>query len=108
MESILLTIKKLLGDVNIYEPYDIDIITFINSAFIILRQLGVGPSDGFYITDETQTWSDFIEDSKKIDMVKTYIYLKSKLLFDPPSSSTILESTNKIISEIEWRLTNDV
>ena len=106
MESILTSIKKLLGLTEDYEAFDTDIIIHINSVFMILNQLGVGPNDGFRISDKSTVWLDFTSDDKMIEAVKTYIYLKVKLIFDPPSSSTVLESYNKQISELEWRLTN--
>lgn len=104
MESILTSIKKLLGIEENYEHFDQDIIMHINSIFMVLTQLGVGPSEGFVIEDESSLWSDFITDDAKISAVKTYIYLKVKLLFDPPLSSAVIESINRSISELEWRL----
>ena len=103
-ESILTSIKKTLGIAEEYEHFDIDIIIHINSVFSILTQLGVGPSEGFSIKDKSATWTDFISDKSKIEMVKSYIYLKVKLLFDPPLSSAVIESMNHTISELEWRL----
>lgn len=76
----------------------------INSVFSILTQLGVGPEKGFMITDKTAVWSDFISDEDKLQLVKSYIYLKVKLLFDPPLGSAVIESMNRQISEFEWRL----
>lgn len=105
MESILTSIKKLLGITEDYDHFDADIIMHINSVFTILTQLGVGPSEGFRIEDDTTTWDDFIStDLIVYDSVKTYIYLQVKLLFDPPQSGTVLESYNRRISELEWRL----
>lgn len=105
MESILTSIKKLLGITEDYDHFDADIIMHINSVFTILTQLGVGPSEGFRIEDDTATWDDFIStDLIVYDSVKTYIYLQVKLLFDPPQSGTVLESYNRRISELEWRL----
>lgn len=104
MESILTTIKKLLGIAEEYEHFDSDIIVHINSAFMILTQLGVGPTKGFSISDETSLWSDFLGDDPRLEAVKTYIHLKVKLLFDPPTNSAVIESLNKSISELEWRL----
>lgn len=103
-ESILTTIKKLLGVPEDYEHFDTDITMHINSVFLILNQLGVGPSDGFSITDKTATWSDFISDNKKLEAVKSYMYMKVRLLFDPPISSAVMECMNRTISELEWRL----
>ena len=104
MESILTSIKKLLGITEEYDQFDPDIIMHINSVFMILTQLGVGPAEGFSIEDDTAVWTDFIQDVKKLESVKTYIYLKVKLLFDPPLSSAVSDSTNRLINELEWRL----
>lgn len=104
MESILTTIKKLLGIAEEYEHFDSDIIVHINSAFMILTQLGVGPAKGFSIADEMSLWSDFLGDDPRLEAVKTYIHLKVKLLFDPPTNSAVIESITKSISELEWRL----
>lgn len=104
MESILTSIKKLLGITEEYEHFDKDIIMHINSVFLNLTQIGVGPEEGFYIEDETAEWVDFIEDDIQLQAVKSYIYLKVKLLFDPPTSSAVIESTNRMIAEFEWRL----
>ena len=104
MESILTSIKKLLGIAEEYEHFDEDIIIHINSVLMILTQLGVGPSEGFRIEDETATWNDFIPDDVRLDSVKSYMHLKVKLLFDPPLSSAAIDSMNRMISEFEWRL----
>ena len=104
MESILISIKKLLGITEEYDQFDPDIIMHINSVFMILTQLGVGPAEGFSIEDDTTVWTDFIQDVKKLESVKTYIYLKVKLAFDPPLSSAVIESMNRLINELEWRL----
>jgi hypothetical protein len=104
MDSILTSIKKLLGIAEEYEHFDMDLIMHINSVFMILTQMGVGPAEGFTIEDETATWSDFEPNLIKIESVKTYIYLKVRLIFDPPASGTVTESMNRMISELEWRL----
>ena len=104
MESILISIKKLLGITEEYDQFDPDIIMHVNSVFMILTQLGVGPAEGFSIEDDTAVWTDFIQDAKKLESVKTYIYLKVKLAFDPPLSSAVIESMNRLINELEWRL----
>ena len=104
MESILTSIKKLLGITEEYDQFDPDIIMHINSVFMILTQIGVGPAEGFSIEDDTAVWTDFIQDIKKLESVKTYIYLKVKLAFDPPLSSAVIESMNRLINELEWRL----
>lgn len=104
MDSILTSIKKLLGITEDYTHFDTDIVMHINSVFSILTQLGVGPPEGFYIQDKTTIWYEYISDPNKIEMVKSYMYLKVRLLFDPPSSSSVIEAFNKQISEFEWRL----
>lgn len=104
MESILTSVKKMLGIPEDYEHFDADIVMHINSVFMILTQLGVGPAEGFTIMDEDAIWSDFIQDKKTIESVKSYMYLKVRLLFDPPLSSAVLDSMNRLISELEWRL----
>ena len=102
--SILTSIKKLLGIAEDYTEFDEDIITHINSVFLNLTQLGVGPEEGFMIEDDTAVWEDFIDDSIQLQAVKTYMYLKVKLLFDPPLSSSVTESFTRMIAELEWRL----
>ena len=103
-ESILTSIKKMLGITEEYTHFDQDIIIHINTVLMILRQLGVGPEEGFTITDSYETWGDFLTDNKDIEAVKTYVYLKVRLLFDPPLSSAVTESINRSINELEWRL----
>lgn len=104
-DSILNDVKKLLGIMESYEHFDVDIIIHINTAFSTLTQLGIGPSDGFSITNKTETWADFIgDDYLKFQSVKTYIYLKVKMIFDPPSNSSATEAIKSTISELEWRL----
>ena len=105
MESILTSIKKLLGIAEEYEHFDNDIIMHINSVFMILTQLGVGPSKGFVITDSSASWDDFLpEGGEKLQAVKTYMDMKVRLMFDPPTSSAVMESMNQMINELEWRL----
>lgn len=104
MESILTSIKKLLGIEDEYTQFDSDLIMHINTVFLNLTQLGVGPSEGFMIEDDAAIWEDFIGDSTQLQAVKTYVYLKVKLLFDPPLSSSVIDSINRMISELEWRL----
>lgn len=104
MDSILVSIKKLLGITGEYEHFDPDIIMHINSAFSVLNQLGVGPEKGFRIDGEDAEWSEFLQDDPRLEFVKTYIFLKVKLGFDPPLSSAVLESINRQISELEWRI----
>lgn len=104
MESILTSIKKLLGIDEEYEHFDSDIIMHINSVFMILNQLGVGPSEGFSIQDSKSVWIDFIPAGSNLEAVKSYMHLKVKLMFDPPSSSAVMDAINRTIAELEWRL----
>lgn len=104
MESILTSIKKLLGISKDCKHFDQDLIMHINSVLLILTQIGIGPSEGFYIVDDNETWDDFLSDSTQCELVKSYVFLKVKLLFDPPLSSAAIESTNRMIAEFEWRL----
>lgn len=103
-DSILTSIKKLLGISEEYEHFDADLIMHINSVFSILTQLGVGPTTGFMIEDKNTIWKDFIGDEAKYMLVKSYMHLKVKLLFDPPLSSAVMECYKTQISEYEWRL----
>jgi len=104
MDSILTSIKKLLGIAEEYTHFDEDLIIHINSVFAALTQIGVGPSTGFIITDKYATWENFISDSTCLIPVKSYVHLKVRLLFDPPSSSAVMSSMERQISEFEWRL----
>lgn len=104
MNSILTSIKKMLGIEEEYTQFDEDVIMHINTVFLNLTQLGVGPEEGFYIEDDSTDWEDFIDDNAQLQAVKTYVYLKVKLLFDPPLSSSVIDSINRMISELEWRL----
>lgn len=107
MDSILKTIKKLLGISDEETHFDVDLIMHVNSVFSTLRQLGVGPDETFSIQDETATWENFIDDDTDFNNVKTYIYLKVKLLFDPPMSSSVMSAMERQISELEWRMSID-
>lgn len=105
-KSILNAIKCLLGIDKDDTTFDTDIIIHINSVFMILTQLGVGPPEGFEITDKDDTWDDFVnEDDMHLKSLKTYMFMKVKLVFDPPLSSAVIASYEKLISELEWRLT---
>lgn len=104
MDSILTSIKKLLGITEEYEHFDMDLIIHINSVFMVLNQLGVGPEEGFSITGKDETWDQFLTNPTQIDLAKSYVYLKTKLLFDPPLSSAVIEAINRQIAEFEWRL----
>lgn len=103
MESILTSIKKLLGITEDCTDFDPDIIMHINSVFFVLKQLGVGPKEGFMITDEDTVWSEFIDNPIEVESIKSYLYMKVRLIFDPPSSSAAIESMKELIREFEWR-----
>lgn len=102
-ESILTSIKKLLGITADYEHFDADIVMHINSVFMILMQLGIGPADGFHISDSNSVWGDFLSDATWLESVKSYVYMRVKLLFDPPQNGTLMNSIEKQIDEFEWR-----
>lgn len=102
--SILKSTKKILGIAADYTVFDHDIITHINTAFTTLTQLGVGPDEGFMIEDDRALWEDFIEDDLQYNSVKSYVFLKVKTLFDPPTTSYLISSANEQIRELEWRL----
>lgn len=102
--SILTSVKKLLGIAADYDEFDTDIIIHINSVFVTLQQLGVGPDEGFSISDSSTTWSDYLSDNKLLNNVISYIGLKVKMLFDPPTNSSILSSYERTIQELEWRI----
>ncbi len=104
MDSILTSIKKMLGIIEEYEHFDADLIMHINSVFMILTQLGVGPPTGFSIKGKDELWSEFISDESQLALVKSYMHLKVKLMFDPPLGSAVIEVMNRQISEFEWRL----
>lgn len=108
MDSILTSVKKMLGIAEDYEHFDPDIIMHINSVFSILTQLGVGDSSGFTIEDKANTWDEFIDDDPRLQLIKSYMFLKVKMIFDPPTSSAAMESMNKQISEYEWRINVEV
>lgn len=102
--SILTSIKKLLGPSEDDTSFDQDIIIHINSVFMVLNQLGIGPPEGFSIADNTATWETYLGTNKNLESVKTYVYLKTRIVFDPPTSSTLLDALTRNISELEWRL----
>lgn len=106
-ETILNSVKKMIGPSVIYDQFNTDIIIHINSVFNILQQMGVGPKKGFSITEDgEETWEDFsegIDDDNILQMVKSYMYLKVRLQFDPPTGS-VLSAFQEQIKEYEWRL----
>lgn len=103
-DSILLSVKKLLGIFEENEDFDQNIIIYINSVFMTLNQMGVGPDKPFSISDKTSVWADFSSEIETMESVKSYIPLKVKMMFDPPTSSSTLEALKYVISELEWRL----
>lgn len=103
-ESILVYVKRLLGIQSDYSNFDPDVIYGINAAFAVLTQLGVGPKEGFMINDDSSKWIDFVSDTTRLSLIKPYVYLKTRLLFDPPSSNALIDAFNKTINEYEWRL----
>jgi len=103
-DSVLKSTKKILGIDSAYMVFDLDIITHINSAFSTLTQLGVGPRTGFMIEDDTAEWPEFLVDDNQMNSVRTYVYLKVRMLFDPPVTSYLIVAFEKQISEFEWRL----
>lgn len=103
-DSILLSVKKMLGIPPEYEQFDPEIIIHINSVFSILTQLGVGSDEGFSIKDSTASWSDYIPEGKAVEDIKTYMYLKVRLIFDPPQSSAAIDAMKQLASEFEWRI----
>ena len=106
MDSILASVKKFIGPSASYDYFDSEIISHINSVLMSLTQIGVGPSDGFTIEDDTAKWTDFANDTEtfKVDWIKSYVSLSVKLLFDPPTHSSHLESIQKQIDRLEWRI----
>lgn len=105
-DSILTSVKKMLGVTEEYEHFDADIIMHINSTFAVLTQIGVGPERGFAIEDKSAVWSDFIPENSYylMENVKSYVFMKVKSMFDPPMSSSVAEAYNRLIGEMEWRL----
>lgn len=104
MDSILTSVKKIIGISEEDESFDLDLIIHINSVLMILNQLGVGPSKGFSISDKHSLWSDFMPEDLSIEAVKTYVALKVRLIFDPPTSGAVAEAIKNTISELEWRI----
>lgn len=102
--SIFRSIKQLLGPDVDYDVYDHDILLFINGVFSTLTQLGVGPKEGFRITGEEETWDQFLGDSKDLEFIKDYMYMKVRLIFDPPSSSATMSAFQEHCKELEWRI----
>lgn len=107
-ESILTSVKKVLGIPEYYEHFDQDILLHLNSVMSILHQLGVGPENGFVVEDDSTTWSDLFDgdiDTNKMSYVKSYVCLRVRLLFDPPASSGVIDAMERQMRELEWRIT---
>lgn len=105
MDSILNNVKKLLGIDSEDDSFDIDVMTMINSTIPSLAQIGIGPSNGYIVTSADDKWTDWITTNDiNLQGVKTYLYLKIKLIFDPPTNSTVVEAFNKNLNELEWRM----
>ena len=102
--SVLTSTKKVLGVDDSYTAFDVDILMHINSVFSTLNQLGIGPIDGFMIEDSTATWDAFLGADNRLNSVKTYVYLRVRMLFDPPTTSFVIDAMAKQIQELEWRL----
>lgn len=103
-DSILTSTKKVLGLDESYTAFDADVIMHINSVFSTLNQLGIGPPNGYAIADASATWDAFLGSDLRLNSVKTYVYLRVRLLFDPPTTSYLLQSMQEQIKELEWRL----
>ena len=107
-ESILITIKKLLGFNKDYTAFDTDIIARVNTFLFTLMQLGVGPSTGFRITGPYETWTSFIGDRTDLEAVKDFIYMKARIVFDPPTSAAALQALKEEAKELEFRISIQV
>lgn len=103
-ESILTSIKKLLGITEAYEQFDPDIIVCINSVLATLTQLGVGSPKGFAIADKKAVWKDLLGDDQRLNLVKSYVHMKVRMMFDPPQSSAVADAINRTAQELEWRI----
>lgn len=105
-KSILQTVKKVCGLAETYTAFDPDLVMFINTAFSTLQQLGVGPLDGYFIEDETAEWDELAVPPRALAMIGTYVTLKARNLFDPPTTSYLIDATERQIAELEWRISN--
>lgn len=105
MTSILTSVKQTLGIESTVTAFDVEIIQAINSALMMLDQLGIGPEGGFVITSESEVWTDLLGDYTNLEAVKSYIYLRTRLLFDPPTTAHLIDAIERQIKELEWRLT---
>jgi hypothetical protein len=103
-DRILPSIKKTLGLAETDTSFDTDVIMFVNSALGTLTQIGIGPAEGFAVEDVSATWAAFLGDDPRLNSAKTYVYLRVRLLFDPPSTSFVIDALKKQTEELEWRL----
>ena len=101
-DSILLSVKKMLGVDSEFDAFDKDIIMDINSVFFIMAQMGIGKQ--FKIEDEGSTWSEYLEGREDLESVKTYMYAKVRQMFDPPTSGILSDALDRTVKELEWRL----
>ena len=104
IDSILDSTKKTLNLASDYTAFDEEIILHINSVFSTLHQLGIGPEDGFMIEDKVPLWSDFLEGDHRLNNIKTYMYLRVRMLFDPPTLGYLIDAMKEQIKELEWRI----
>ena len=104
INSILTSIKKILGIQDYYDNFDSDLILCINSALAILTQLGVGPEEGFTISNASATWQDFAGEDPRLEMMKSFVHLRVRLLFDPPQNASLADAMEKMAKEFEWRI----
>lgn len=104
MDSVLTDVKKSLGIAEDETHFDHDIVLDINASLLSVNQIGIGPGKGFMIKDKTNTWQELLGTREDLEAVKTLVYMKVKLMFDPPANSFLLESINKTIDELTWRL----
>lgn len=102
--NILRTVKKMLGITAEDTHFDLDIMLHINSTFSVLTQLGAGPENGYAINSGEETWDEFLEESKLLNMVKSYMFLRVRALFDPPTNASLFDAMEKMIKEYEWRI----
>lgn len=102
--NILRTVKKMLGITAEDTHFDLDIMLHINSTFSVLTQLGAGPENGYAISSGEETWDEFLEESKLLNMVKSYMFLRVRSLFDPPTNASLFDAMEKMIKEYEWRI----
>ena len=104
MDSILSSVKKMIGITPEDTNFDLDIITVINSVFMVLNQIGVGPAGGFSISDSSSVWTDYLPQGQLLEAVKAYLPLKVRLQFDSPQNGTLLNSLESRVNELEWRI----